>query len=189
MSNYSLTATTPLLGLDEAVGSVLLSEVTGKALVSIAIPQDGRAKLESVINHAWKIDIPPVGQSVLVDENAGCLMSLQIDQLFLLLDYSGDQAVGMITEQIGESGYYTDQSDNWVMLQVDGVGSRLALERICPIDLHLDVFVEGAVARTVMEHMGVIILRNGKDSFLLLTMRSLANSLLHAVKVSINNVI
>lgn len=188
MSNYILTATSPLSGLDETLGGISLLEITGKALVSIAIPLDGKAELEAALKSAWQLDIPAVGQSELTNDNASRLISLQIDQLFLLSDYTGDQAVERASEQLGNTAYYTDQSDNWVMLQVSGDGCRQALERICPIDLHPDVFADGAVARTVMEHMGVVIIRVGEDSFLLLTMRSMASSLLHAVKVSIKNV-
>lgn len=188
MSDYTLTATTPLAGLDKELGGVHLREATGKALVSIAIPQGGQSELEQALDKAWQVAIPAVGHSVLTADGSNRLMAMQADQLFLLADYEGDQAVAMVAEQLGDSGYYTDQSDSWAMLQVSGTASRKALERICPIDLHADVFAEGAVARTAMEHMGVIIVRNGKDSFLLLTMRSLAGSLLHAVEVSVNNV-
>lgn len=188
MSDYTLTAISALAGLNKDLAGVNLREASHKALVSIAIPLGGRGDLEQALDSAWQIAIPVVGQSVLTADGSSRLMALQADQLFLLADYADDQAVAMVAGQLGDSGYYTDQSDSWVMLQVSGASSREALERICPIDLHPETFIEGAVARTSMEHMGVIILRDGDDSFLLLTMRSLAGSLLHAVEVSINNI-
>ena len=43
-------------------------------------------------------------------------------------------------------------------------------------------------ARTVMEHLGVLILRTGEDDYLLLSASSSAKSFLHAVEVSLTNV-
>ena len=82
----------------------------------------------------------------------------------------------------------TLQSDNWVGVRISGTRSRDALERICPLDLHPDVFGIDQVARTVMEHLGVIILREDKDSFLMLSASSSAKSFLHAIETSIHNV-
>ena len=65
--------------------------------------------------------------------------------------------------------------------------SRDVLERICPLDLDPYVFTLGSVSRTVMEHIGTIIYRDGYDSFVLLTMRSFAKSMLHAIEVSVTN--
>ena len=54
--------------------------------------------------------------------------------------------------------------------------------------LYPDAFVEGAAARTVMEHLGVLILRTGPDAYLLLSASSSAGSFLHAVETSLVNV-
>ena len=75
------------------------------------------------------------------------------------------------------------------MIRVSGPRSRDVLERICPIDLSSNVFTLGSVSRTVMEHIGTIIFRDEDDSFVLLTMRSFANSMLHAIEVSVKNVL
>jgi sarcosine oxidase subunit gamma len=75
------------------------------------------------------------------------------------------------------------------MLRVSGPKSRIALERICPLDLHPSTFPQGRVARTLMEHLGVIILHEGPDTYLLLSARSSAGSFLHAVETSVRNVV
>ena len=102
-----------------------------------------------------------------------------------VLEHEGDDAVAVVIEKLGTAGYYTDQSDSWVMLQIAGPGSRAALERICMLDLHSDAFPVDTVARTTMEHLGVMVLRDGEDSFLLMSARSSARSFLHAVETSI----
>ena len=66
-----------------------------------------------------------------------------------------------------------------------GTASLAALELICPVDLDPVAFPEDRVARTVLEHMGAIILREGADSFLLLSAASSAGAFLDAVRESI----
>ena len=75
------------------------------------------------------------------------------------------------------------------MIRVNGPKSRDVLERICPINIDPEVFPVGSVSRTVMEHIGTIIFRDGDDSYVLLTMRSFGRSMLHAIEVSVRNVL
>ena len=56
------------------------------------------------------------------------------------------------------------------------------------LDLAPGSFPEGASTRTVMEHLGTLIVRDGPDSFLLAAARSSAKSFLHAVETSAQNV-
>lgn len=84
--------------------------------------------------------------------------------------------------------FLNDQSDSWMMLRMSGTRCRQALERICPLDLHPDMFELDDVARTVMEHLSVVILRESEDGFLLLSPRSSARSFVHEIEVSVTNV-
>ena len=61
---------------------------------------------------------------------------------------------------------------------------REALERICPLDLHPDAFGVDHAARTVMEHLGVLIIRTGEEAYLLLSASSSAGSFQHALHLS-----
>ena len=99
-----------------------------------------------------------------------------------------DRAAETVGDALGPAAYVTDQSDSWAMLRIAGAGARAALERICMLDLDAAAFPEGRVARTVMEHLAAIILRDGPDSFLLMSPRSSARSFLHAVELSVENV-
>ena len=91
----------------------------------------------------------------------------------------------VVDPSLAQHAALTDQSDAWVVLEVSGPDCRLALERICPIDLHPDAFAVNAVARTVMEHMSAIIWRKGENEFRLCSARSSAGSFVHAVENSI----
>jgi len=110
------------------------------------------------------------------------------DQAFILFTWAGPDAERYLAERLGDAVYLTDQTDTWCSLEVEGIDSRAALERICPVDLHPLAFAEGDAARTVMEHMGVLVLRTGPDRFLLLSAGSSAGSFLHAVRRSAENI-
>ena len=117
------------------------------------------------------------------------LVRLGIDQLFIIFPRAQkDAGAEPHTAKILGGGFYTtDQSDVWVTLELSGAGARRALERICPLDLMPESFGIGAAARTTMEHLGTIIIRNDADSFLLMSASSSAQSFLHALETSIIN--
>ena len=92
----------------------------------------------------------------------------------------------IMREKLQGTGYTTDQTDAWVCLEISGPETILALERLCPLDIAR--FTDGTAARTVMQHMGALIIRLSADRFLLLSARSSAASFLQAVETSYRNV-
>ena len=185
MSDFTLTAQSPLGGYTAEFDGVSLTELTDLALISIATPMGGGDNLAKSVTEAFGIALPSIGSSTISDNSKTRLLGLQREQQFLVLKHEGDNALATVAEKLGTTGYYTDQSDSWVILKIAGPGSRAALERICMLDLHSDVFAVDAVARTTMEHLSVMILREGENSFLLMSARSSARSFLHAIETSI----
>ena len=116
------------------------------------------------------------------------LLGLQQDQVFALFNHGGNRPVAEIEKAVGGAGYYTDQSDSWAILRLTGAAAIPALERICTLDLDTAAFPIGAGARTGMEHLNVILLREEADGFILMSARSSAASFLHAVETSVRNV-
>lgn len=189
MSN--LTALTALDNFSIDSHGINVSEVTDLAIVSIAISKENDTKFNTAIKKGFKTERPEVGQFTHNKAMNAKLLGLQQDQLFLMFDYSGDRAVEEVAQKINDKNqlaYLSDQSDSWVTLRVSGDNCRDALERICPLDIHPDAFLVGSVARTSMEHMATIIIRDEENSFLLLSLRSFAHSFLHAITTSIDNV-
>lgn len=188
MSKFKLIAE-PALDLPERdVGGITVSELSNHALVSLAIPNDARENVSKSIANNYETDIPAVGQSTSSDVDNMRFLGLQSDQFFALFEYSGDRAVEHLKSKINDVAYLCDQSDCWVILKISGKRCREALARICPIDLLPDSFPEGKVARTGMEHLAVIILHESENQYLLLSPRSSAQSFLHAVTSSIDNI-
>lgn len=72
----------------------------------------------------------------------------------------------------------SDQSSAYVVLRLSGQDARNVLQSGMPIDLHQDVFGPGAVATTVISHMGVIVWQlDDQPTYELATARSLSDSI------------
>ncbi len=176
----------PILGADLSMGENRITERSDLALVSVAIPQGGEAALAAAITTGWSLDMPDPRQAALSGDTWAIWTAP--DQIFLTFPHDAPDAEAVVQTKLQGTGYTTDQSDGWVMLEVHGPDTSAALERICPIDLDISVFPVGASARTVMEHLGALILRLGEDRFLLMSARSSALSFRHAVETSYRNV-
>lgn len=188
MADYTLIAEPPLAGYDQSFGNMTLVAPSDVALVSVALPLGSEAKALKAIKSAYGIDLPDVGQTAMSKDGKARLMRMAQDQAFVMFTHADPDAATVVSGLLKGAAYVTDQTDVWSALRLSGPSSRDALARICPIDLHTDVFLEGHIARTVMEHLGVIILREAEDSFVLFSASSSAGSFLHAVETSIRNV-
>ncbi|MDD9923205.1 MAG: sarcosine oxidase subunit gamma [Boseongicola sp.] len=182
MADFALTAAPILGGVDKSIGNCHLRERDDLALVSVATPLGGEAELKAKLSSGWSLETPEPTMSVASGDTRAIRTSA--DQLMLVFPHSAPDAVAAVSAKIGDAGYLTDQTDVWVVLELSGVDARSALERLCPLDLHPDAFAVNASGRTVMEHMGALIVRTGEDTYLLMSASSSAGSFLHAVETS-----
>jgi sarcosine oxidase subunit gamma len=183
VDKITLTATSFLDGMDIQVGSARLREVTDMALASVAIPMNGAPSVSEALKSAFGLEMP--GNRTSTQFGSARALLTGPDQIFLLLADRPDLATDDVEGAFEQSAYVTEQSSNWVICAVSGPDIRAALERLCPIDLHPNAFPVGAYARTVMEHMGAMIIRTDADSYLLLSTSSSARSFAHAVELSL----
>ena len=187
MLKQTQEAKLPLEGYFRKFSDVTLAEVVGKAMVSIAFPVDGMAALQDKSNKAYITSLPDCGNSTVSKDGLVRFLGVQSNQIFALFDFDGEDAVSVLANQLGNSGYYTDQSDSWVMLRLSGPKALAVLERICPLDLSPGIFGPSSVTRTAMEHLSTIILRESLENFFFMSPRSSARSFLHALETSITN--
>ncbi len=194
MANMILQAQTPLAAYDQQFGQTRLSEHSGVSIHSIALalsPDNALASITSTLGAAW----PDVGHSTSNTNHTHRLLGLQKDQVFVLSNLNDADSGEQLSKDastplpaLHDDAYVTDQSDSWAGLVIEGPSALSALERICPIDLHPDVFRVGQVTRTSMEHLAVIIFRESDERYLLLSPSSSAHSFLHAVETSLQNI-
>jgi heterotetrameric sarcosine oxidase gamma subunit len=182
-----LKAVSPLSGFSAEINKVSITEVSSRSLVSIAVPNGGLAALKAAIKKQLKLDLPEPGKTTNSKSGNAMLIWASPDQYLFSFDEKDNMPSETVGKLLNGKSYVTDQSDAWVTLKISGERKLEALERICPINLHPDVFKTGMAARTMMEHLGVLIIRDENDSVLLLSARSTAGSLLHAVETSAKN--
>lgn len=188
MSEYTLIARPLLGGYQKSFDGAELEELTDLAIVSIATPRGGEEALANALKDVYGSDLPKPGQANLSHDGTTRFLGMGNDQIFALFSHSAPDAADIVANKLKDSGYVTLQSDNWVALRLSGTRSRDALERICPIDLAPESFPVGSCARTVMEHLGTVIYPEQEETFVLLSASSSAESFLHAVETSIENV-
>lgn len=181
MADFVLTAAPPLGGFREDFASVRLEEPEGLAIVAVAASATARQALAQAIEDSLGAALPGPGSSTLSADGRYRLAWTAPDQTFILFDHGVPDAGSVVETLVGGAGYVTDQTDGWAALRLSGPRSRDVLARLCMLDLHPDVFAPGASARTMMEHLGVIVIREDADTYLLLSASSSAQSFLGAV--------
>ena len=189
MADISLKPKPILDSFDHDYGDVHLQELPSLAIVSMAIPQGDDDNCDAAINAAWHCASPDNGRHCVSKDGNTRIARTQPDQFFVMFDHSSDDARQTVKTATGGAFWTTEQTDVWCALRISGPASREVLARICPLDLHPDVFGSDHMGRTIMEHLGAIILNTGENEFTLLSARSSAQSFLHAIETSIKNVL
>ena len=187
MTKLKLISDPPLNGYKKKFGGITLEAPNNLAVVSMALPLGGEAAAMRAIKAAYGAALPEPGKSTLSKDKKARLVRMSSDQAFVIFTNAKADAEPKVNAAIKGKAYTTDQTDAWSGLQISGKGVRDALERICPVDLHPDQFGIDDAARTMMEHLGVLIVRIGTDKYLLMSASSSAGSFLHAVETSIKN--
>ena len=190
MAEYRLISEEFLDGYEAQFGPISLREISDICMVSIAVPLAKEQAVHKAVKAAFGIDMPDIGQSKVAAPLDARVLRMGLDQMFVLFPQAKNtgRAEQQIKTLMKSAVYTTDQSHNWVGLEISGSGCRRALERICPIDLYPERFAIDAVARTQMEHLGTIILCVGHETYWLFSASSSAKSFLHALETSIHNV-
>ena len=75
----------------------------------------------------------------------------------------------------------TDQTDGWVILDIDGPAAAIEQMRERLVNLPAGALAPGGATRTLLHHMTVFVIRRGPDRLTVMVMRSYAGSLWHAL--------
>ena len=185
MPEFQLTAEPPLAGRSRSFGANCLAALSDMALVSVAIPLGREDEAQEAIRSAYGAELPQVRRYAKSPRSGAFLIRTAPDQGLIAFEHSAPDAEKLVARQLDGAVYTTDQTDGWVALQLSGPDARAALERICPLDLHPASFGPDAAARTVAEHLGMLILRTQEHAFLLLSASSSANSFWDSVETSL----
>jgi len=180
VDKISLQATSALNNATFDYEGFSIRECVEIKILSIAANSTLQAAASNALKEHCNLSWPATTRST-SNENDYCL-GMQSEQVFLLSQHS-DEEHALLAANLAKRCIVTDQSDSWVTLEVKGARTLDVLERICPINLNQETFTVGSVARTLMEHLGVIVFRL-EGSYLLLSARSSADSFLHSLTQS-----
>ena len=169
------------------INGITISEITNTEIVAVAIRRENELKVESLFKSLLKSALPKAGQAVVIDTLRLKVLRISFDQLFLFFAPEVKKRVETILSRMENSIYVTEQSDNWSGLKLSGCKAELCLERICPVDISIESFGVNSFARTIMEHLGVIIMRVDENEFELFSASSSANSFLNSLTTSARN--
>ena len=167
----SLIALTPCAGLlPLSVGGITLTEVVPEALTSVT-PFKGR---KTAVSDALKSQ---VGAALPAPNRRSGAVTWFGHGVWLV---AGAVSV--------DGAAVTDQTDAWAVVEITGDGVEDVLARLVPVDLRAAVFKKGHVAKTMLAHLSVTIVRTGQQSFEIMVMRSMAKTLVHDLETAARGV-
>lgn len=166
-----LIALSPCEGLlPVTIGGVTVTEVLPEALTSVAPFKGQKAAVSEALKAEIGAGLPAVGR------RAGGVTWF-------------GHGVWMVAGRVAPAGAaVTDQSDAWAVVEIKGAGVEDVLARLVPIDLRASVFQKNHAAKTMLAHLSVTIVRTGPDAFEIMTMRSMAKTLVHDLEVAMRGV-
>lgn len=195
MPEAKLYALSPLDGFTQTYDNTRVWESDTLVAMAIAMPSHDAGDLDKRLQSLCKLSYPEAGVCLRSAENDNklgaslALLGLQKSQCLLVVDKhkpSINETLENIRSALNDTAYLTDQSDSLAVLNIQGALAIPALERMCMLDLSL--FDENKVARTLMEHLSVIIEKPGPEHFRLYAPRSSAQSFLHIVTTALSSV-
>tara|TARA_B110000459_G_scaffold53887_1_gene60123 strand:+ start:1715 stop:2284 length:570 start_codon:yes stop_codon:yes gene_type:complete len=183
-----LSPISPLNGYSKEFGENILEEVTGLEIISLATSVENQKLLDQSITKLLNINLPLTGKSSISEDKKSRVIGLSMDQWLAIFESDERDSEAIFKNALSDDVYLTTQTDAWVILRISGPLALKALERVCPINLEPDVFLENDIARTIMEHLGSIVICEKGGSYLVMSASSSAKSFLHALETSLKNV-
>lgn len=186
---HDLAALTPLGASAPKIlqiGAVTISEVVDRALASVSCRQGKQAAFEAAARALFGLDLPAPGNSA--SGTTWSLIWTGPEQWFAEAPFASHEDIARIVKDgLGDSASVTEQTDGWVRFDIEGAGVVTLMERLCPVPARrMDT---GAATRTLMEHMGCLVICRSKGRhFSLLAPRSFAGSLHHALSAAARSI-
>ena len=180
VDNSGLCFESFLGGYEQLIGKIRVSEVTDMALVMI-VPRTDSNLNEQLEEHIG-VSCPVPGFSSVSRDGSFRLVWLSPRQFLAMFYRARSDRSGDKLAFLQDDAYTTDQTDNWVILRLEGSSVESLLERLCAVDTRLRSFPVDAATRTIIEHLGVVVLRHWPTGFLLLAPSSYRRSFLETVE-------
>jgi sarcosine oxidase subunit gamma len=177
------------LGHDTAetvqIGPYRITERFDVALASLAVRRGQEAAFADAAKAAG---VPLPGASAHLSGAVYSAFWVTPEMWFIEADFAThEDIVAQLKPAFGATASITEQTDAWVRFDVAGEGLVALFERLSNLDLA--TLPDGFASRTVMEHLGVYLVKRSATEVVLYGPRSSAQGLLHALEVTAKSVI
>jgi sarcosine oxidase subunit gamma len=164
-----------------AGAGVTISVRNNLGCATVMVRRDTQEQLKQRIKTSYGIDLIP-GLRRAVSGNVAFLGTGPTTWL-ATQDDGGNKFLVSLKQAVGDAASVADQTDGYVIHRISGPRVRQTLAKGFPIDLHARAFAPGAVAVTIVSHIGAIIWRaddlpDGSPVFEIAVFRSLVESFL-----------
>jgi sarcosine oxidase subunit gamma len=165
-------------------GPLTITERTDVALASVAT-RKGRAT--DLAKAAEKAGIPLPGPSSHLEGAPYSAFWTTPEMWFVEAPYATHELIAdLLKSALGDAASITEQTDAWVAFDLEALDLTPLLERLCNVDF--PNVPTGYTTRTVMEHLGVYLIKHGQGTARIYGPRSSAESLLHAIETAAHSV-
>lgn len=165
-------------------GPLTITERTDVALASLAAR---KGRLADLTKAAQTAGIPLPGPASHQQGNPYSSFWTTPEMWFVEAPYATHELIAdLLKSALGDAASITEQTDAWVAFDLAAADLAPLLERLCNVD-HASR-PTGYATRTVMEHLGVYMIKNGPGAARIYGPRSSAESLLHALETAAHSV-
>lgn len=126
------------------------------------------------------------GQRQITVSDTGALAWMSPDELLILCPYEDvSDRLAKMTKTLGNTNALAvDVSDARAIFAISGEDARDVMAKLCPVDLHPEVFKPGEIRRTRLAQIAAAIWMEDDDTFRLICFRSVAQYAYDALKVA-----
>ena len=161
-------------------GPLTIAERTDVALASLAARKGRMADLSKSAQNAG---VPLPGPATHQPGTPYSAFWTAAEMWFVEAPFATHELIAdQLKSALGDAASVTEQTDAWVAFDLAAADLAPILERLCNVDFR--VAPDGYATRTVMEHLGVYLIKHGPGAARIYGPRSSAESLLHAIETA-----
>ena len=185
MANHSLIALCALGGdqpVAHRIGGVTIAENPALAMASLSTRQGHDAGLAAAAERLFGFTLP--GPGGMATGQPWSAFWTGPGQWMVTAPFgSHEDIVAIVKPAVGDTASVTEQTDGWVRFELQGPATVPMLQRLCNADV--EAMQAGQATRCQIEHLGTFLLcHEARQAFSVITLRSGAASLLHALETA-----
>jgi len=167
---------------DHVIGGITIAENPGLAMASLSA-RAGREKATEKAAKALLGFALPVPGALNTGEPWAAFWTSPGQWMITAPHASHEDIAAILKAAVGAEASVTEQTDGWVRFDIEGAGVVAMLQRLCNVDV--EAMAAGRATRCQIEHLGCYLLCHLQgQAFSLITLRSGAASMLHALETA-----